>query len=519
MIFTGRKIICFLNYNNKQYTYEIERHKTINDLYNLFLADEPKIDFPIMIRLDTNKYPFIKKDFDTPLLSLLKEKEEKLIFEVTKTFICTSCSSLNNELNNNIKEIKNNENNVISKYCLKCNKYLCNLCIKKSNSLHNNHKLIDINPNDLKNSVKLWCINLIADLSNQIISFKIQNEFMNENDFLTKAELWKNNIIAKINRFENLINNIFEKLQNFRKLYQNKENIYNKIMQNLMTCEKEINEELFFERDKKYAISFEEAEEQIQKLKNNYEEIEKIKKEIKPIIDANNIRAMEKNMNNIPISFDQLTESTLLIEENIKNFENIYNNDDLEKIYKYPNFLNYQKNYKSHINSSSKTLRTKKKRNNYLISKKPQIQNKRYIISHNELNFNNKILNTNNNNNNGFGKLITQITKLSDIPASYSIVEYSKYMKNNENITPVNLLKSDSSNIKNIKFLNLKGIENTKDIINEENLYNKEGNNNLTLPKTIDIDKKFSNNDNKKVSISEKLFSSMDNKYKRNKKY
>ena len=171
MIFTGRKIICFLNYNNKQYTYEIERHKTINDLYNLFLADEPKIDFPIMIRLDTNKYPFIKKDFDTPLLSLLKEKEEKLIFEVTKTFICTSCSSLNNELNNNIKEIKNNENNVISKYCLKCNKYLCNLCIKKSNSLHNNHKLIDINPNDLKNSVKLWCINLIADLSNQIISF------------------------------------------------------------------------------------------------------------------------------------------------------------------------------------------------------------------------------------------------------------------------------------------------------------------------------------------------------------
>ena len=53
----------------------------------------------------------------------------------------------------------------------------------------------------------------------------------------------------------------------------------------------------------------------------------------------------------------------------------------------------------------------------------------------------------------------------------------------------------------------------------KKNLYNKEGNNNLTLPKIIDIDKKFSNNDNKKVSISEKLFSSMDNKYKRNKKY
>ena len=424
MLFAGKKIICILKYNNNQYTLEVERHKTINDLYNLFLANEPKINFPIMIRLDTNKYPFQKKDFDTSLLSLLKENEEKLKFDVTKSFICTSCSSLNNE-KNGIQDKNNNENNVISKYCLKCNKYLCNLCIKKNNSIHNNHKLIDINPNDLKNSVKLWCINLIADLSNQIISFKIQNEFINENDFLTKAELWKNNILSKINRFENLIKNIFEKFQNLRRIYQNKEDIYNKIMQNLMTSEKEINEELFFERDKKYMISFEEAEEQIQKLKNNYEEIEKIKKEIKPIIDANNIKAMKKNMNNIPIYFDQLTESTLLIEENIKNFENIFNSDDLEKIYIYPNFLKYQKNNKSYIYSSLKTLKTKKRNNYSFLNKKP-IQNKKFIISHNELIFNNKILNTNNNSNNhnGYGKLITQITKLSDIPASYSIVEY-----------------------------------------------------------------------------------------------
>ena len=377
MIFTGRKIICILKFNNNQYTYEVERHKTINDLYNLFLANEGKINFPIEIRLDTNKYAFQKKDFDTPLLTLLKDNdEEKLIFKVTKLSVCSSCSSLNNEINNSNKE-NNNENNTISKYCLKCNKYLCNLCIKKS-SLHKNHKLIEINPNDLKNSVKLWCINLIADLSNEIISFKLQNEFMNENDFLTKAELWKNNIIAKINRFENLIKNIFEKLQNLRKLYQNKEDIYNQIMQNLMKSEKEINEQLFFERDKKYMISFEEAEEQIQKLKNNYEEIEKIKKKIKPIIDANNIRTMEKNMNNIPIYFDQLTESAILIEENIKNFENIYNSDDLEKIYKYPNFLKYQKNNKAYIYSASKTLKNKK-RNNYAILQRP-IHNKiKYI--------------------------------------------------------------------------------------------------------------------------------------------
>ena len=84
----------------------------------------------------------------------------------------------------------------------------------------------------------------------------------------------------------------------------------------------------FLKEKKKYTISFEEAEEQFQKLKNNYEEIEKIKKEIKPIIDINNIRTMEKNMNNIPISFDQLIESTFLIDENIKNFENMYNSDD-----------------------------------------------------------------------------------------------------------------------------------------------------------------------------------------------
>ena len=502
MLFSG-KIKCEINFENSQHTFEIEKYKTIRDLYNLFLESFPNIKYPLMIRLNTNKYPFEGKDLDTRLLPFIKEEDQKLIFEITKKYKCLSCSALN----------KNNENNYISKYCLTCNKYVCNECTKKYGSAHNNHNLININPTDLKNSVKLWCINLIADLSEQIISFRIQNEFMNKEDFMIKMELWKNNIIEKLNRFEILIKNIFEKLQNLNFFYKNKENICNKIMQNLIKAEREMNEELFLEGEKKINnFTLSEAEDQIQKLKKNFEEIEKVKKEINPIIEYNNIKIMEKNMNNINISFDQLTESIFLIEDNINNYEKLNNLDDLGKIYKYPDFFNYQKNNKLYIDSISKIIKSKK-RNNFLKSNKiPEIQNKRYII-------NNEINNKKNNINNSKegGKLITQISKLNDIPASYSIVEYSKYIKNNEEKTKSSInLNNGDINSNNIKIL--KVAENRKNIVNEMNISN-EREKYLTLPKIQNEDKnnkKFKNNIIKNESNN--LFRSMDNRLKRNKK-
>ena len=45
------------------------------------------------------------------------------------------------------------------------------------------------------------------------------------------------------------------------------------------------------------------------------------------------------------------------------------------------------------------------------------------------------------------GKLITQITKLSDIPASYSIMNYSKYLKKSDDNKSID---------KNVKIMNLK---------------------------------------------------------------
>ena len=141
MLFAGKKIKCELKFKDKTYTLDIERHKTINDLYNLFLETVLDVNYPIMLRLSTNQHPFEGKDFDKPLLSLTNEKEEDLIFEVTKSNKCPQCSSLNNESNNN--KDNTNKNIFISKYCLTCNKYICNVCFKKTDTVHHSHNLID----------------------------------------------------------------------------------------------------------------------------------------------------------------------------------------------------------------------------------------------------------------------------------------------------------------------------------------------------------------------------------------
>jgi hypothetical protein len=273
MLFTGKKIKCDLIFNEKNFSFEIDRHKTINDLYHLFLESSPKINYPISLRLNTNEYPFERKEIDSTLLSLMNGDEEDLLFEVTKSCKCSLCSELKNEINN-----------TILKFCLKCNRFICDKCLKKSDvQCSRSHNLIDINPMDLKNSIKLWCINLTADLSGQITSYKKQIEFMNSNDFLVKLELWKNNLLQKLDRFEIIITNIFEKFKNMGKIYQNFEKIYNKVMNNLIINEREMNDELFSDKNnrKKY-YSGKDVERLIKKLKINYDQIEEIKKDIKP---------------------------------------------------------------------------------------------------------------------------------------------------------------------------------------------------------------------------------------------
>ena len=513
MLFNGKKIKCDLNFENQELTFAMDKNQTINDLINLFLENNPSINYPIMFRLNSNKSPFDEKDLETTLLSLLNDKDDNLVFQVTRSYKCSLCSS------SNIDSPNNDENNFISKYCLDCNKYICDMCLKKNNSNHNKHKLIDINPSDLKNSVRLWCINLIADLSNQITSFKKQTDFMNDSDFMLKMELWKNNIISKINSFENLIKKIFEKFQNLRKYYLNLGDVYDKIMQNLVKNEREINDELFFEseRNKYRCISLDEAEEKIQKLKYNYEEIEKIKRDIKTIIEVNNIKTMETVMVNIPMSFDKLNTSTILIMENINTFESEKNDkDDIGKVYKYPDFLNLKNspkvNHNLNIFSSPFRFDKNKKNENQFLSgnKTTKNKNRKYFISNSNLKM--KKVSDNNINtimNKEGGKLITQITKLSDIPASYSIMNYSKYLKKSDDIKSMD---------KNVKIMNLKSTEGlylTKEnsnvklpIINNNNsnIYDK-GVSNVNVAKSVNFNEK-----------NNKLFRSMDSERNYDKK-
>jgi hypothetical protein len=449
MLFSSKKLNCEIKFKKKTYNYFIEKHKTINDLYNLFIDNLEDINYPIMFRLIPNKYPFESTDFDKPLLSITNVKDENLIFEITKSYKCSSCSSLNNELNNNTDN--NNRSNYISKYCLTCNKYICNICLKNKNASHNKHNLIDIDPTDLKNCVKLWCINLIADLSEQITSFKKQSEFMNDGDLLAKINLWKNSIINKINKFEDTLKIIFEKFKALKGIYQNLEDIYNKVMDNLIKNEKIFNEEIFLEnlsnKNKYVYFSFDEAEEYIKKFKINHEEIEKLKKEIKPIINIEHIDEFEKSMNSIPMSLEELISTCSLILNDIKNFE-FYKNqnsleDNLDKVFNYPEYLKFR---------NSKNIRIKPKGKSTLFlsnnkTSKSRDNNNQYIITKTELSMNKISNKTNTYRDETEGKILSHISKLSDVPLSYSIKEYSK-VNNLKNINQNTLVNTKHKSIK-----------------------------------------------------------------------
>ena len=93
-------------------------------------------------------------------------------------------------------------------------------------------------------------------------------------------------------------------------------------MANLTKSEQEINSDIYSnDRISSNFFSFSEAEKQIQKLKNNYNEIKDIKSKKCTIIDIDNIKKYEEILYTIPKSFDDLIKASFLILEDLKIYE------------------------------------------------------------------------------------------------------------------------------------------------------------------------------------------------------
>ena len=311
MLFQGKKLTCIITYKERKYTFELERHKTVNDLYNIFTDKITEKNYPFLILNSSNKNSVEIKNLDTTLLSLEKDKNDQILFQFIKSFKCQSCNS-----------ICDNENRFINKYCLDCNKYICSICTKDKDSIHNSHYLVNINQNNLKDSIKLWNINLNADLSNQITFFNRQINFINDKDSDVKNNLWIDNIFKKIKYFENILNEIKSKYEDLKHIFKETEDILNKAMSNLTKSEQEINSYIY-NKEKIFNkfFSFEEAEKQIQILKNNYIEIKNAKNKVTTVIELDNIKKYEETLYYVPKTFDDLTKAAFLILEDLKNYE------------------------------------------------------------------------------------------------------------------------------------------------------------------------------------------------------
>ena len=311
MLFQGKKITCIVNYNEKKYSFDLEKHKTINDLYNIFIEKAANKNYPYVIMNISNKNNMVEiTNLETTLLSLERNKNEQLLFKFIKSFKCPSCQS-----------VCDNEKKFINNYCLECNQYICSIC-SKDDSKHNKHYLVSIDQNNLKDSIKLWNINLNADLSNQITFFNRQLNFVNQTESDIKTNLWLDNIYKKIKYFENLLADIKSKCQELKPIFKESEQFLSTAMNNLTKSEQEINIDLFSkEKIINKFFSFAEAEKQIQKLKNNYIEIKDVKHKVCSIIDVNNIKKYDELLFEVPRIFDDLSKASFLILEDLKIYE------------------------------------------------------------------------------------------------------------------------------------------------------------------------------------------------------
>ena len=315
MLFKGKQITCLVNYESEKYSFDLDKHKTLNDLYIMFQEKIQSKECYFIILFSpngsNNKELVELKNLETTLISLEKEKNDVLNFQFLKVFKCPSCLLF-----------CDNEKKFINKYCIDCNMYLCSDCVKEKK--HSNHYLINIDQNNLKDSIKLWNINLNAELSEQITNFNKQIDFITD-DLDTKIKIWIDNIYKKLKNFEMMINNIKIKTQEMKYYFQETEDSLNKAMANLTKSEQEINDVLF-SNDKNYLnlnkyISLQDAEIQIQKLKNNYTEITEAKKNIFNIITSETMKKWEEMLINVPKVFDEIFRATDLVMEDLKIYE------------------------------------------------------------------------------------------------------------------------------------------------------------------------------------------------------
>ena len=315
MLFKGKQITCQINYESEKYSLDLDRHKTVNDLYLLFKEKIKDEEIGLIVLFSpngTNNKELVEiKNLETTLISLEKDKNDVLYFQFLKAFQCPSCL-LNCD----------NEKKYINKYCIDCNMYICSDCFKEKK--HEKHYLINIEQNNLKDSIKLWNINLNAELSEQITKFNKQINFITE-DLDIKIKIWLDNIYKKLKNFELMINNIKIKTQEMKYYFQETENTLNKAMANLTKNEQEINID-FFTNEKTYFninkyISLQEAETQIQKLKKNYTEITTAKKSLYNIINDETIKNWEEMVQNVPNIFDEMSKATDLIINDLKAYE------------------------------------------------------------------------------------------------------------------------------------------------------------------------------------------------------
>ena len=315
MLFKGKQITCLVNYESEKYSFDLDKHKTLNDLYIMFQEKIQSKECYFIILFSpngsNNKELVELKNLETTLISLEKEKNDVLNFQFLKVFKCPSCLLF-----------CDNEKKFINKYCIECNMYLCSDCVKEKK--HANHYLINIDQNNLKDSIKLWNINLNAELSEQITNFNKQIDFITD-DLDTKIKIWIDNIYKKLKNFEMMINNIKIKTQEMKYYFQETEDNLNKAMANLTKSEQEINDVLF-SNDKNYLnlnkyISLKDAEIQIQKLKNNYNEITEVKKNIFNIITTETMKKWEEMLINVPKVYDEIFRATDLVMEDLKIYE------------------------------------------------------------------------------------------------------------------------------------------------------------------------------------------------------
>ena len=370
MLFGAKKIKCNVKYKNKKYIYELDKHNTIKDIYDLFSKEEfaPMNLSSLTIKLCSHKLPFSKNDYDTPLLSFEKDKYNELWFEVTKPYNCQECQK------------------IISKYCLICEEYFCFNCKKNE---HEKHDFIDIDPTNFKESIYLWYININANLSNDMTHFNKLKEFFQDNVLGTKIKLWKDNTIKKLNTFEKFINEICEVYKKIGNNYITKKSEeLNKLMLDLSKTEQIVNNELSIGKDIKLHynnnnyFSFDEAELFIQKLKANYNDIKINNVDIKDLSEIENFNNLNEIMGNISSQIDELTKKVLNIFNSYKNFFDKFDNLNGNNI---NNSILSPLKYETCSNALSDSLDNSKLL--YLMKNGKKLNNKMYNIGMSKNNF------------------------------------------------------------------------------------------------------------------------------------